>query len=125
MQPHALLVLGQRGVSASPQTLAAVRVALAQPFADPVNVGGIPMRRAEARALERALSSKSQRVPSGSSVGAAHPLAVASTRPFPSTSPSVDDCAGGEVSPLPLAAGAFSHIPHDGLDAEKGQPDHV
>ena len=44
-----------------PSALAAVRVALAQPFADPVNVGGIPMRRAEARELERILTSKPAR----------------------------------------------------------------
>ena len=117
-------MLGQRGVTASPQTLAAVRVALAQPFADPVNVGGIPMRRAEARALERALSSKSQRVPSGSSAGVPRPLGGTSARTLSlSATPSADDCAGEarRLSPVECLASAFSHSAHDGLDAVKGQ----
>ena len=83
-------------MTASPQTLAAVRVALAQPFTDPVNVGGIAMGRAEARALERILSSKSRSVPSGSSDQA------------------VQSPCGGLIAP-------FSHSAHDGLDAVKGE----
>ncbi|MBY8333147.1 hypothetical protein [Qipengyuania pacifica] len=64
-------------MTSCPSTLAAVRVALAQPFADPVNVGGLPMRRAEARALERLLTTKPTRHPLGEAASAS----VASTLP--------------------------------------------
>ncbi len=57
-------------MTSCPSTLAAVRVALAQPFADPVNVGGLPMRRAEARALERLLTTKPTRHPLGEAASA-------------------------------------------------------
>lgn len=85
-----------------PSTLAAVRVALAQPFADPVNVGGLPMRRAEARALERLLTTKSTRRPLG------------------------DVASASVASTLPGRAGAhFNRSFHSGLDAEEGQHDHA
>lgn len=64
-------------MTSCPSTLAAVRVALAQPFADPVSVGGLPMRRAEARALERLLTTQSTRRPLGDVASAS----VASTLP--------------------------------------------
>jgi len=75
-------------MTSCPSTLAAVRVALAQPFADPVNVGGLPMRRAEARALERLLTTKSTRRPLGDVVSASR---VEPTLPSP---------AGAHVSDL-------------------------
>lgn len=57
-----------------PSALAAVRVALAQPFADPVNVGGIPMRRAEARDLLTTLTSKPARLSHDATASAAERL---------------------------------------------------
>ena len=86
-----------------PSALAAVRVALAQPFADPVNVGGIPMRRAEARALLTSLS-------------------------MPRTSGRAVDCAGeGSLSsPSDALPGAFVEpSDHDRSCERKGQHDHV
>lgn len=79
--------------------LAAVRVALAQPFTDPVNVGGIPMRRSEARALERALSSKPKlRLPTQAG-GAASPL-ESRQQTFPVSAPlSADNACGRGLPP--------------------------
>ena len=112
-------------MTASPQTLAAVRVALAQPFADPVNVGGIPMRRAEARALERALSTKSElpgRVPLSSGQRGAG-VAPARTANLSNARPSVreDGCAEGSTLLSPDALGAFDHAFHDAGDTHVRQ----
>ena len=90
-------------MTASPQALAAVRVALAQPFADPVNVGGIPMSRAEARALERALSTKSnlRSVPRAASADPVNPLLAGPARTLsPAAAPYMAAASfGGAVSP--------------------------
>lgn len=99
-----------------PSALAAVRVALAQPFADPVNVGGIPMRRAEARALERILTSKPAR------------RSQDATLSMPRTSGRAVDCAGeGSLSsPSDALPGAFVEpSDHDRSCERKGQHDHV
>lgn len=90
----------------SPSALAAVRVALAQPFADPVNVGGIPMRRAEARALERLLTSKPAR------------RSQDATLSMPRTSGRAVDCAGeGSLSSTALPGAFVEPSDHDRPDA--------
>lgn len=100
-------------MTASPQALAAVRVALAQPFADPVNVSGIPMSRAEARALERALSTKSELPRPLPLVSAASGLDSPPVQPAPSPAAAPYASAasfGGAESPSVADAGPANFL---------------
>ena len=115
-----------------PSALAAVRVALAQPFADPVNVGGFPMRHVEARALERLLTSKPARRSQDATASAARSLSPladgGATLSMPRTSGRAVDCAGeGSLSsPSDALPGAFVEpSDHDRSCERKGQHDHV
>lgn len=96
-----------------PQTLAAVRVALAQPFADPVNVGGIPMRRAEARALERLLTTKKLPKRHPETRAEASGEVVPPSRTFSDSPSGRVGGAGGAKSSLPSLSGAFDRSFHD------------
>tara|TARA_R110002012_G_scaffold16958_23_gene64571 strand:- start:734 stop:1147 length:414 start_codon:yes stop_codon:yes gene_type:complete len=119
---------GER-VNRCPSALAAVRVALAQPFADPVNVGGIGMRRAEARELERILTSKPARRSLDATASAAERLSPvadggATLSPPRSQAGRAGDCAGkGSLLP-PVLPGAFVSPVHAAADAAARQEDH-
>jgi hypothetical protein len=109
-----------------PSALAAVRVALAQPFADPVNVGGIPMRRAEARELERILTSKPARRSLAATASAAErlsPVADGSAIHSPALS-MAGRTAGASLSPPAGPRGAILRPVHAAADAAARQEDH-
>ncbi|MAK87185.1 MAG: hypothetical protein CMK96_09665 [Pseudomonas sp.] len=110
-----------------PSALAAVRVALAQPFADPVNVGGIPMRRAEARELERILTSKPARLSQDATASAARslfPLADGGATQSPALS-MAGRTAEASLSSTAGLRGASHRPVHDRSCERKGQHDHV
>jgi pectin methylesterase-like acyl-CoA thioesterase len=109
-----------------PSALAAVRVALAQPFADPVNVGGIPMRRAEARELERILTSKPARHSHDATASAARslfPLADGGATQSPALS-MAGRTAEASLSSTAGLRGASHRPVHAAVDAAARQEDH-
>lgn len=103
-----------------PSALAAVRVALAQPFSDPVNVGGIPMRRAEARELERILTSKPARRShdaTASAVRSLSPVADGSATQSPAVS-MAGRTAEASLSSTAGLRGAFVSPVHEETNAQ-------